>query len=139
MHQDTAAMLRSRNHRIGKARRRIVDAVAALDGPVTAEQLIETLPDIHPSSIYRSLGVLEELGYLRHTHLAHGPAVYELKDRVSTVRHLVCEVCGRTIQIPSSLLDPLRRRIEREHGFVLDSDHFAMAGRCSGCVRDPKG
>lgn len=135
MQDDTAQMLRTGNRRIGRARRRIVEALGELDGPVTAEQLIDALPDVHPSSIYRSLGVLEELGYLRHVHLAHGAALYELADRASTVRHLVCEVCGNTIAIPAKVLDSLRRRVEHDYGFVLDSDHFALSGRCATCQR----
>ena len=136
MHDNTVDLLRSGNRRIGRARRRVVEALASQPGPISAEGLIELVADVHPSSVYRSLNVLEELGYVRHVHLAHGAALYELTDRVATVRHLVCEVCGETIQIPAHVLDPLRRRLEREYGFILDSGHFALPGRCTGCERE---
>ena len=136
MHNNTDDLLRSGNRRIGHARRRVVEALTSQPGPITAEGLIELVPDIHPSSVYRSLNVLEELGLVRHVHLAHGAALYEVTDRVATVRHLVCESCGGTIQIPAIVLDPLRRRLERDYGFVLDSGHFALPGHCAGCERD---
>ncbi len=136
MRQDTTDLLRSGNRRIGRARRRVVEALGERNGPTTAEELAERLPDVHPSSVYRSLSVLEELGFVRHVHLAHGPALYELADTVSSIRHLVCEVCGRTVQVPVELFDSLHRRLERDYGFVLDSGHFALPGRCVACERE---
>jgi Fur family transcriptional regulator, ferric uptake regulator len=126
---------RAGHRRLGRARRLIADLLAESDGPLTADAVIAALPEIHPSSVYRSLNVLEELGYVRHVHLAHGAALYEVANRVSSVRHLVCEVCGQTVAVPLKVLDPLRKRLEREFGFVLDSTHFAITGRCSTCER----
>ena len=138
VHDETTDILRSGNRRIGRARRRVVDLLARQAGPVSAEALISQLPVVHPSSVYRTLNVLQELGYIRHVHLAHGAALYEVTNRVSTVRHLVCEVCGNTIEIPSHVLEPLRRRIERDYGFILDSGHFALPGRCLTCTREDR-
>jgi Fur family ferric uptake transcriptional regulator len=132
---ETANMLRSGNRRIGRARRQITEFLAEHPGPVTADHIIEHLPDVHPSSVYRALNVLEELGYVRHVHLAHGAALYELTDHMSSVRHLVCEVCGRTTEVPAQVLDELRSRIEHDYDFVLDSGHFALTGRCLTCAR----
>jgi Fur family ferric uptake transcriptional regulator len=136
MSDDAADRLRHANRRLGRARRLVIEALASQPGPVTAEQLATLLPDVHASSVYRSLHVLEELGSVRHIHLAHGPALYEPTERVSSVRHAVCEVCGHSFQIPTAVLDQLRRRVERDYGFVLDSDHFALPGRCAGCSRE---
>jgi Fe2+ or Zn2+ uptake regulation protein len=126
---------RTANRRLGRARRQIADLLADSDGPLTADAVIAALPDVHPSSVYRSLNVLEELGYVRHVHLAHGAALYEVANRVSSVRHLVCEVCGHTVAVPLKVLEPLRKRLERDFGFVLDSTHFAITGRCTTCER----
>jgi Fur family transcriptional regulator, ferric uptake regulator len=120
---------------MGRARRQVAELLAEHSGALSAESIIERLPEVHPSSVYRTLNVLEELGVVRHVHLAHGAALYELADRASSVRHLVCEVCGRTVEVPLRTIEPLRRKIEKEYDFVLDSAHFAMTGRCSGCIR----
>lgn len=136
MDGEAEARMRAGNRRLGRARRQVIDAIAQEPGPVTAGRIIDLLPEVHPSSIYRTLNVLEDLGYVRHVHLAHGAALYELAERVSDVRHLVCEVCGKTTQVPNELLRSLAGRLHRDYGFVLDSDHFALPGRCSTCQRD---
>jgi Fe2+ or Zn2+ uptake regulation protein len=119
---------------MGSARRQVIEALSERAGPVTAEEVAAQLPDIHVSSVYRSLNVLEELGVVRHVHLAHGPALYELTDVADQVRHLACEGCGRDVVVPSSLFDEVRATILRDYGFVMDSGHFAIPGRCADCA-----
>jgi Fur family ferric uptake transcriptional regulator len=132
---DAPSRVRAAGLRMGAARRQVIEVLGALDGPVTAEDVAVRLPDVHVSSVYRSLNVLEELGVVRHVHLAHGPARYELTDVADRVRHLACEQCGRDVVVPSALFDDLRTTIEREYGFVMDSGHFAIPGRCRDCAR----
>jgi len=132
---DAVDLLRSGGRRLGHARRLVLEALARTDGPVTAEALAAGVDAVHVSSVYRALAVLEELGVVRHVHLAHGPALYELTERASSVRHLVCEVCGQAIEVPAALFVPLARRLARDYSFVLDSDHFALPGRCTSCDR----
>ena len=93
---------------MGSARRQVIEILGSLDGPVTAEAVAARLPDIHVSSVYRSLNLLEELGVVRHVHLAHGPALYELTDVADGIRHLACERCGRDVVVPTALFDDLR-------------------------------
>ena len=120
--------------RMGAARRQVIGVLDGVEGPITAEEVASRLPDVHVSSVYRSLNVLEELGVVRHVHLAHGPARYELTDVADQVRHLACERCGRDVVVPSEIFDDLRAIIEHEYGFVMDSGHFAIPGRCRDCA-----
>jgi Fe2+ or Zn2+ uptake regulation protein len=131
--------LRSGNRRLGRARRRVAEALVALDRPVTAAELAATIPDVHPTSVYRSLAVLEQLGVARHIHLAHGPALYAPAERAARTRHAVCEICGRVIEIPVAVFDQLVAHVQQEHGFVLDSDHFALTGHCRACASRHRG
>ena len=85
------------------------------------------------ATVYRTLGLLEEIGALRHVHLSHGPAIYEQADAEDT-RHLVCEVCDRHYAVPSDVFETARQRLADEFGFVLDGSHFAIVGRCASCV-----
>ena len=101
----------------------------------TAEQLTADVqrhqPDVHPSTVYRFLDELEELGVIDHTHLGHGPAVYHFTD--DRHHHLVCERCGSVVEVADEAFAGLRRHLRREVGFELRTRHFAVPGLCGRC------
>jgi len=131
------ARLREQGHTVGKTRAAILEAVRAKQRAFTAEELAESLDDIHVSTVYRTLGLLEEIGVVRHIHLSHGPAIYERTAVSGDVRHLVCESCGRHVAVPRRVFDTARRTLERDYDFVLDGSHFAIVGRCRSCADAP--
>ena len=128
--------LRAGGGRVTTARRAVLTVLLEPPGAhLTAEDLAarvqERHPDIHLSTIYRTLEVLEETGLLTHVHLGHGPSTYHLTDRPH--HHAVCRICGAVIELPAGSLDHLERRLRREHGFHLEAQHFALVGRCATC------
>ncbi len=128
--------LRARGARITTPRREILAALVALGGRhATAEDLAALVqartPDVHLSTVYRTLDSLAELGLVEHVHFAHGAATYHLAP--SGHRHLVCEVCGTVIDVPAELLDELGRTVDERYGFELHDHHFALSGRCATC------
>ncbi len=130
---DIVDQLRAAGHSVGRTRTAVVDAVRRRRGAFTADELAADVPDVHVSTVYRTLGLLEEIGAVRHVHLSHGPALYE-SAATDEVRHLVCEVCGRHVAVPSKAFAALRKRLERDYDFVLDGSHFAIVGRCRSCA-----
>ena len=111
-------------------------ALVDADAHVTADDLAERVqaehPDVHRSTIYRSLDALERLGVVDHVHLGHGRAVYHLADELH--QHLVCEECGAVIEVPDDLFDDLGRRLRSTYGFAIRPHHFAVLGRCKACT-----
>ncbi len=127
--------LRAAGHSVGRTRSAVVEAVRDRSGAFTADELAAAVPTVHVATVYRTLGLLEEIGALRHVHLSHGPAVYE-RAANDDVRHVVCELCGRHVAVPSDVFDSARRRLVDEFDFVLDGSHFAIVGRCVTCDED---
>ena len=101
-------------------------------GHVTAEELAATIqeqhPEVHLSTVYRTLDSLEKLGIVGHTHVGHGPSVYHVGV---THQHLVCEECGAVIDVPADMLEGLRDTLHAQYGFELHIGHFALLGRCA--------
>ena len=93
--------LRAEGGRVTTARRALILAMVAADGHMTAEDLAVSVqaahPDVHRSTIYRTLDALERLGVVDHVHLGHGRAVYHLADEPH--HHLVCEECGTEFRV----------------------------------------
>src|SRR4051794_12131674 len=129
------AQLRAQGGRVTTARRALITALLEADDHVTADDLAATVqdahPDVHRSTIYRTLDALEELGVVDHVHLGHGRAVYHLRD--DPHHHLVCDVCGFVIEAPDGLFQPLADALRDDYGFVLRANHFAVLGRCAEC------
>ena len=128
-------LLRRGGGRLTTARRAIVAALLASPGHVTADELTEAIqaehPDVHPTTVYRCLDALEQLGVIDHAHLGHGRAVYHLADEAH--HHLVCESCGTVIEVPDALFDDLAADLRRRYGFAIRPHHFAVLGRCQSC------
>lgn len=132
---DLIAGLRRAGLRVTAPRRAVCAVLAsAADGHLTASDVADragTAVDL--STVYRTLEALEGLGLVEHVHLGHGAGAYHVGPSAHH-HHLVCDTCGRTVDIP---LDDLQRAIEQVTaplGFVADSAHFAIVGRCAACA-----
>jgi Fur family ferric uptake transcriptional regulator len=128
--------LRDRGERMTIARRALLEVLAGAHGHLSAEEILAAVqrqhPEIHRATVYRTLETLDRLGIVEHTHLGHGPAAYHLADDVH--QHLVCEVCGAVVEVPSTLFRGIEQRLQRDYGFVMRPFHFAVVGRCRRCA-----
>ncbi|CAN5303582.1 transcriptional repressor [soil metagenome] len=130
--------LRRSGLRITESRKAVCQVLAAEHNMhLTAGDLLKRVnermaAEVAPSTIYRTIDALEAEGLLRHVHLVHGPAVLHLSDD-SSHHHLVCEVCGRTVDIDTAAFDVAIRLLATRNGFRRDSVHYALLGRCDSC------
>ena len=140
-------LLRARGLRWTPQRRALIRVLAASSGHVTATQLLDQVrrvdPTTAPSTIYRTLDTLEELGLVQHTHGADGREEYHLLPGDEHA-HLACSRCGATIELASTTLDGLAAEALRAHGFEVDASHVTVGGLCADCARmlrsdDPRG
>ncbi|HEX2701010.1 MAG TPA: Fur family transcriptional regulator [Acidimicrobiales bacterium] len=128
-------VLRDNRVRITVARRAILESLVELGPHVTAEELAGHVqaryPEVHESTVYRTLDRLSALGVVEHVHLGHGRAVFHVPD--GGHQHLHCDACGVVVEAPDELFADLVRTVQERYGFELDLDHFALGGRCGQC------
>ena len=136
------AAVRKRGLRLSAARRSVIEALFASEGPVSAEDIAGglggRLQKSDLTSVYRNLEVLEELGLVRHVHLGHAPGLYALAGSVDQ-EYVVCERCSRHLALPAERLQPARRAILHETGFEVRFTHFPIVGLCPDCARSEPG
>lgn len=129
------AEVKSAGLRATTARRAVVESLASGSGHLSAEDIAEDVkpryPDIHLSTVYRTLESLESAGIIDHVHLGHGRAIYHLKD--DPHQHLVCEICGAVTQVPDDVFKSLEKDLVNEYGFQIRRNHFAVLGSCKHC------
>ena len=134
-------VLRANGVRITVPRRAILESLVAVGPHVTAEELAGHVraryPEVHESTVYRTLDRLTTLGVVDHVHLGHGRAVFHLPGQRH--QHLHCDACGTVVEAPDELFAGVVRDVEERYGFALDLDHFALGGRCRACRDDAGG
>ncbi len=135
MSEELDAVLRSRGLRATPQRRFVLDALERL-GHATPDQVWEQVqteaPSLSPSTVYRTLELLEELGLVSHTHLGHGSPRYHAAGDWDHL-HLVCRDCGGITETDVSAAAALVDRLRADHGFETDVQHLTVYGRCRRC------
>lgn len=133
--EEAVSVLREQGLRITAARRLVLEALFAADGPVSAERIAEgvagRVPRSDLASVYRNLETLEGTGLVRHVHLGHGPGLYALAGVVR--EYIVCESCDRVRAVDSTELDDVRAEIRERFGFHTRFSHFPIVGLCPDC------
>lgn len=128
--------LRERGLRWTPQRRAVVEALAGARGHITGSELVERCrrvdPATTPSTVYRTLDTLEELGLVRHAHGADGREEFHVRPSVEH-GHLYCASCGRRWEVEPEEAAALVRGIRRRHGFEVDLSHVTIVGRCRAC------
>jgi Fur family transcriptional regulator, ferric uptake regulator len=137
---DLGDALRAQGKRLTPQRRRILDAVSHLEhatpdlvAKVVAQDGGAELP---LSTIYRGLEVLEELGFVAHTHLDHRAPSYHRAGHATHI-HLVCLGCGVVGEAPIETATAFIGNLRTAHGFEADVTHMAVHGWCADCAPDP--
>ena len=133
---DVRDRLHARGLRWTPQRRILIDVLARTDGHVTGAELVERCREVDPgtipSTVYRTLDVLEELGLLSHSHAADGREEFHVLPTAAH-GHLHCIGCGTTWEIGADEADALVETLARRRDFAVDLSHLSIAGRCSDC------
>ena len=130
--------LRARGLRWTPQRRNLVEVLARTDGHVTGAELVERCreldPSTIPSTVYRTLDVLEDLGYLHHSHGPDGREEFHVLPDVEH-GHLQCQSCGGSWEIDAAEAADLVATLQRSRQFAVDVGHLTIAGRCADCAK----
>ena len=117
-------------------RRLILEVIEATDGHVTGSELVDRCrsldPETTPSTVYRTLRVLEEIGVVQHAHGRDGREEFHVRPGEAH-GHLHCSSCGQSWEIsPAEAVRTVRAFRERL-GFEIDLSHLSVGGRCAAC------
>jgi Fur family ferric uptake transcriptional regulator len=134
---DVRDQLRARGLRWTPQRRLILDVLGATTGHVTGSEIVERCrakdPETTPSTVYRTLDVLEELGYLHHSHGADGREEFHVLPHAEHA-HLLCDRCNGSWEIATEEAMTLVEGLERSRGFRVHIGHLTVTGVCADCA-----
>jgi len=128
--------LRRRGLRWTPQRRLLIEVLSRTEGHVTGSELLERCravdPATVPSTVYRTLDVLEELGVVHHCHAIDGREEFHVLPEAEH-GHLYCESCGGRWEIGAEEARPLVESVEAVRGFSVDLSHLTVVGTCRNC------
>lgn len=134
--RDIAGALSEQGYRMTPQRLMIVSAIENSRDHISAEEMYAQVaaryPSVNISTVYRTLELLKRLGLVTETDLGGGRVRYHPADK-GRHHHLVCRDCGQVSDLDETLLEPLREALLRQHDFLADLRHLAIAGRCFQC------
>jgi len=129
--------LRARGLRWTPQRATLLAILARVDGHVTGSQLVERCreldPATTPSTVYRTLDVLEELRIISHGHGIDGREEFHVLPALDH-GHLICSVCGADEELPATDAAPFLDALRRDRGFEAEIGHLTVTGRCRNCA-----
>jgi len=112
------------------------EALAELDDFHSAQQIHDILTErgdrVGLSTVYRTLQAMadaEEIDVLRSDD---GEALYR-RCSSGHHHHLVCRVCGRTVEVEGPTVERWADRVAAEHDFAEVSHTLEIFGVCSDC------
>ena len=114
----------------------MVEALHGVDRHVSAEEIHAQVRAKYPyaniSTIYRTLELLKELGLVTEITLGDGCVRYHPSEK-GHHHHLVCQKCGKTIDLPEAELISLEGALSRDYKFKANLRHLAIFGLCADC------
>ncbi len=118
------------------AQRLAVMRAVSLHPHATADELAEdvraVIGSISRQAVYDTLGVLVDKNLVRRIQPAGSAARYE--DRVDdNHHHLICRVCGKTVDIDCAVGVKPCLTASDDHGFEIDEAEVIYWGRCPSC------
>ena len=137
-HGDAAAELIEKGYRMTPQRMMILSAIEDTQEHISAEEIyakvVAKYPHVNISTVYRTLELLKKEGLVTETDLGGSRFRYHSADK-GHHHHLVCQECGKIIDLDESELDLLRHSLFTKHKFIADLKHLAIMGRCAKCSK----
>lgn len=103
----------------------------------TLREIMERVPDIPKSSLYRIVDTLESDGFVRKVAVTgHREAAYQLYDSLSCPyhMHIRCTECGKTMHIDRETSSEIESIIHSRLGFS-DCLSTVFRGICPECMK----
>ena len=128
--------LRRSRHKLTKPRQAVLDAIVEAETHLSPAEVYQRAKQKYPrlglTTVYRTLDILIDLGYVQRVHGEGGCHSYAAALRRHS-HHLLCSHCGRTQEFACSSLEPLVEALQSTTGYDIQGHILEMIGVCPAC------
>ena len=132
--------LKEKGCKLTPQRRSVLDVITENEGKhLSTEEIYDIVkvrtPEIGLATVYRTMQMLDELGFVYKHNFDDGRSRYELyhNEDHHQHHHLICTNCGKVVEVEEDLLDFLETQIEDKYGFTINNHNVKFYGECSDC------
>lgn len=124
---------------VTRQRLRIAEMFFAMQGHHTLDELYGIIrgsePGIGQTTVYRTLKLLCEAGLALELQFGDGVARFEPVNAKEHHDHLICQSCGKTVEVHSDAIEALQKDLAAEYGYRLLGHAHYLYGLCPACRR----
>lgn len=125
------------NRRETRQRRAILNFLRSTYSHPTADQIYDgvrkEIPNISKGTVYRNLGVLQEMGLVNELNLDGMVSRYDARQ--AEHYHFRCDGCGCVFDIDMPIDRELDRKASLKTGFNVLSHQLEFRGLCNSCKK----
>jgi Fur family transcriptional regulator, ferric uptake regulator len=129
--------LREHGYKVTPQRRAIISVIMNSHEHLTPtalhERVIREDPSVGLVTIYRTIEILTELGFICEMHAGGSCRSYLMRRPSEHHHHLICSNCGKVIDFVDCDLDKLELRLSQENDFKISSHLLEFLGQCRQC------
>ena len=133
--------LRKRQARVTQARKIVLTQVFSRHDHFCADDLAAELSSgpnhVSRGTVYRTLALMEEAGFVRVIRDTDVHAHYEHTFNHPNHEHMICDQCGDFIEFTDDKLDKLIAEASRRHNFKERTYRLVIFGTCEKCREKP--
>lgn len=118
-----------KTERKSKKREKILE-IFKKGGLMTANDVIERLPDIDQATIYRNINKFVEKGTLKEIKINRGISSYEYHSK-DEHQHFICNDCDKILHVD---IDPSKlQNLVKSSGVEAQEFELNIRGKCKDC------
>ncbi len=129
--------LRAESLRLTSRRTAVLEDILASDDHRECDDIFLSLRDkgipVSRATIYRTLDMLEKVGFVRKMDIGEGRFRYENKLAQCHHDHLICLECGRIVEFADHEIERRQERLSKEYDFRLIRHVHQLFGICQAC------
>lgn len=131
-----ATILKDSNVSVTSVRRAIFNALGEADKPLKNGEIAALVPSVDRASVYRTLELFDRLGLTTTITRGWTPFTELAEPFKAHHHHIVCESCGKVVEIENDTLEDVLGLIAKRHHFTLSKHIVELTGICTLCRKE---
>jgi Fur family ferric uptake transcriptional regulator len=134
-----SSILRQRGYKLTPQRRAVLKIIMESRNHLTPEAIYQRVKEEYPgiglTTIYRTLNILSDSGFICEVHTAGSCRSYLVRRPLEHHHHLICSECNKVVEFTDCDLSDIERKLSQGTGFKIEEHLLEFVGICPDCQK----